>query len=129
MIEIIQFSESILGVSIYSAGPIVATQGQRSIKLDLGKGSTITELHYRQFVDFIKPFYLERSGQISQLVFELLCAHTRVGGIDFDLFHRTCKRLEISGAPDILVQLTGRAIEGASRDEDIALTFRKCKPD
>lgn len=126
MVEMIQFSERIFCVGIYGAGPSASTKGERRIEFDLGKGGTITELHCRELMDFVQPFYPKRAGQISQLIFELLDTHTRVGRINLDLFHRSCERLELAGAPDILIDLLCRTVKGARSEEDVSLTFCKC---
>jgi len=129
MVEMIEFSQGVLCVSIHSGATPVTAKGQRRIEFDFRKGGTITEVHCRELMDFVQTFYPKRAGQISQLIFELLDAHTRVGRINLDLFASACERHQLRRTPDVLIEFFSRAVEGARSDEQIALTFRKCDLD
>jgi hypothetical protein len=129
MIQLIQFSK---GYFCIAAGPRPywsPGEGQCSIEFDFGEGGTIPELHRCQFMDFVNAIDPVRAPQILNLVLELFNAHTRVGGIDFDLFNAACERLETSGTPDVQIEFSSCAVKGASCEEYISLTFRKYPPD
>lgn len=129
MIQIIQFYQ---GSFCVTAGPRALWspgEGQRSIELYLGEGSTIPELHRGELMGFIQAVDPERAPQILDLILELFNTHPRVGRVDLDLFNAACERLKIRGTPDVHIEFTCTAIKSASCEEYVSLRLRQRRPD
>jgi hypothetical protein len=126
MIQVVQLGQRRLCLTIGDTTLHSTAKGERRIQFDLGEGSTITEFHRRELMDFVEPFYPERASLIGQLILKLLDAQTRVGRIEFDLFDSSYEVLQLDGATDIAVEFSRRTVKGARREEDISLCFTKC---
>jgi hypothetical protein len=119
----VQFGQRRLCLTIGDTTLHSTAKGERRIELDLRKGSTITEFHRRELMDFVESFYPERARLIGELILKLLDAQTRVGRIDLDLFNSSYEVLQLDGATDISVEFTCRTVKGARSEEEVTLCF------
>jgi hypothetical protein len=126
MIQVVQLGERRLCLTIGDTTLHSSAKRERRIELDLRKGSTITEFHRSELMDFVQPFYPQRARLISQLILKLLDTYTRVRGIDLYLFDCSYEVLQFDGATDIAVEFTSRTVKGARSEEEVTLCFTKC---
>src|SRR6202166_3547320 len=111
MIKSIQFSEGRLSLAISGLRSGASAKRECSVEFDFGEGGAVTELHSREFMDFLYSVYPEGSTQVRYLVFELFGTQSRVRRVDLHLLYGPGEGLEASAAPDVLVQLASGAGE------------------
>jgi hypothetical protein len=119
MIKSIQFDEGVLRLAVSRTLATAACERQCSIEFDFGEGGAVTELHSREFMDFLYSVYPEGSTQVRYLVFELFGTQTRVRRVDLHLLYSPREGLEDSGPANVLVELASGAGERASGEEEI----------
>jgi hypothetical protein len=125
MIKSVQFSEGRLSLAISGLRSGTSAKRECSIEFDFGEGGAVTELHSREFMDFLYSVYPEGSTQVRYLVFELFGTQSRVRRVDLHLLYSPCEGLQDSGAPNVLVELASGAGERASGEEQVSLSFGK----
>ena len=125
MIQSIEFREGVLSLVVTLPATTATAQSKGRIKFDFGEGGAVTELHSREFMDFLYSVYPEGSTQVRYLVFELFGTQSRVRRVDLHLLYSPCEGLQDSGAPNVLVELASGAGERASGEEEVALSFGK----
>lgn len=119
MVESIQFREGVLDLVISLPRAAASAESKRSVQFDFGESGAVAELHRRELVDFLYSVDFERPYQISDLIFELLGAESRVRRVNLDCLYGASKNLKGYTAPDVGIQFTRSAVEGTGRQEEI----------
>jgi hypothetical protein len=125
MIKSVQFSEGRLSLAISGLRSGSSAKRECSVEFDFGEGGAVTELHGREFMDFLYSVYPEGSTKVRYLVFELFGTEARVRRVDLHLLYSPREGLEDSGPANVLVELASGAGERTGCKEDIALSFGK----
>jgi hypothetical protein len=125
MIKSVQFSEGRLSLAIAGLRSGSSAKRECSIEFDFGEGGAITEIHSREFMDFLYSVYPEGSTQVRYLVFELFGTEARVRRVDLHLLYSPCEGLQGSGAPNVLVELASSAGKCTGSKEQVSLSFGK----
>ena len=123
MIKSVQFSEGRLSLAISGLRSGSSAKRECSIEFDFGEGGAVSELHSREFMDFLYSVYPEGSTQVRYLVFELFGTQSRVRRVDLHLLYGPREGLECSGPADVLVELASGAGERTGGEEDISLSL------
>ena len=125
MIKSVQFSEGRLSLAISGLRSGASAKRECSVEFDFGEGGAVTELHSREFMDFLYSVYPEGSTQVRYLVFELFGTQSRVRRVDLHLLYGPCEGLQRSGPADVLVEFASGTGERTGGKEEVALSFGK----